>query len=76
MPVMDGFDSTTAILKLEKEHRGDEGEELTHIVALTSYSTLAVKNRCLKIGMKGLYNKPLKHTQLKTIMDSHYTRHV
>ena len=55
MPVMDGFEASTEILK----HFKEEGLEPPVIVALTAYNTEEVKERCKQCGMKEFLAKPV-----------------
>ena len=61
MPDMDGSEASEHILDILKK---DRNEDYTHIVALTSYTGADVRERCLKIGMKNMINKPLNHKDL------------
>ena len=48
--------------------------ELTHIVALTSFSNAKLKEECALVGIKKVYNKPLNLVMLCEIMKNHYMR--
>jgi CheY-like chemotaxis protein len=61
MPDMDGYEASEHILNILKK---DNNEDYTHIVALTSYTGADVRERCFKIGMKDIINKPLNHKEL------------
>lgn len=49
-------------------------QELTHIVALTSYTNEKVKADCFAAGIKRVINKPLKYKTLHYVMWKHYFR--
>ena len=66
MPVMNGIEASIEINKLMAD------KELTHIVALTSYTNK--ENDCLKAGMKSLFNKPLMAKDLYKIVCLHFYR--
>jgi response regulator RpfG family c-di-GMP phosphodiesterase len=48
--------------------------ELTHIVALTSYTNEKIKQECFAAGIKKVINKPLKYKTLHAVMWKHYFR--
>jgi len=58
MPVMDGYDATTAIRNLS----GAAGR--TPIVALTAHVFESDRNRCLEAGMDGFLAKPMRAAEL------------
>ena len=61
MPEMDGKEASKRILShVQKAIQDGEEEELTHIVALTSFTNEKNIEECLSIGIKKVYNKPLK----------------
>lgn len=71
MPEMDGFQSTEKIL--EALHDSQEGPSaICNIVALTSYTDQKTRERCLDLGMKDVYNKPLDASSLKRILLLYY----
>ena len=55
MPVMDGFDATRAIRKLEKEL----GRTQTPIIAVTAYHSEQSKFECTNSGMNTYIPKPV-----------------
>lgn len=57
MPQMTGEEASTAIFKLVAKQKKPVNQPA--IIALTSQTNLKVKENCLKIGMKNLFNKPL-----------------
>ena len=65
MPIMDGFDSSTEILKIRASNPEVYSQIETNIVALTSYTDLSTKTRCLDIGLKEVLHKPLNSDELK-----------
>ena len=74
MPVMGGQEATEHILKLMPKPKKGE-QELTHIVALTSFTNGKVQENCLKIGMKQVYEKPMKlDPHLNEIMKKYFYR--
>lgn len=64
MPVMDGFQSTREIRKLEKE------KSLSHttIVALTANAIGDEKERCYESGMDDFIAKPFKINDIKRVL--------
>ena len=72
MPVMCGQDASKIILAMMK--KAEPGNELTHIVSLTSFTTQKTVDECLKIGMKKVYFKPLSKEDLHEIMVNHFYR--
>ena len=71
MPDMDGYEASEHILNITKN---DQNQDYTHIVALTSYTGQDVRDKCTKIGMKGLINKPLNHKDLQRMVYLHFYR--
>ena len=67
MPEMDGFESTEKILKLVEDNPL-MAKSPCNVVALTSYTDKATKDRCFRIGMKDVVHKPLDFTSLKRII--------
>jgi CheY-like chemotaxis protein len=62
MPEMDGFEATTAIRKLEPP-----GARIP-IVALTAYSLLEDRDRCLAVGMDDHLSKPVQLEELEDVL--------
>ena len=62
MPVMDGFESAKRILEfLSQEHNLQlPWQQAVKIVALTSYTDKLTFDRCMEVGMIGVYHKPMK----------------
>ena len=50
MPVMDGFDASALILKKRAENPTIFPNHKTTIIALTSYTDMSTKSKCLEIG--------------------------
>ena len=65
MPNKDGFDASEEIIKIQKNGNNS-------IVALTSFHDKLSKDKCLKIGMKEVLNKPLKLIDLRRIILIHH----
>jgi len=61
MPNKDGFEATEEILRIQKDGN-------CSIVALTSFQDQLSKDRCIKIGMKEVLNKPLRLVDLRRII--------
>ena len=64
MPVMDGLQATKEIIKLKYED--------CNIVALTCYTATEMKQKCLDIGMKEVYNKPVTSDTLRKILEKYF----
>ena len=71
MPVMDGLEASEKILEITREAGEDD---YCHIVALTSYTQPAVKDKALDIGVKELLNKPLETGDLQKMVHLHFYR--
>ena len=67
MPVMDGFEAATKILSLCENLNFE-----TNIVALTSYTSNEVKIKCIDIGMREVYSKPVSSESLIEILQNYY----
>ena len=66
MPVMDGFQATEAIRKMEKG-----GTAHMPIIAMTAHAMTGDRERCLKKGMDGYVSKPINPGELiKVIQDT------
>ena len=83
MPVKDGYQATEEILEMvdEEEKRlrlsrnisaDDANVNFCTIVALTSYTTKDVEERCLKLGMKRMLYKPLNSVLLRETIDKFF----
>lgn len=65
MPVLDGYEASEKILKYQRENNLSQQ---CSIVALTAFTTNGSIQRCHKIGMKKVYNKPASSCDIKEIM--------
>ena len=68
MPIMDGYESTTKILEVFNNNRQITGGHECNIVGLTAHTNKNVVNRCLELGMKEVFLKPLKFDDLKRLI--------
>ena len=64
MPNMDGFDLTTSIRRLERDHGGTK----IPIVAVTASATTSVEERCYAAGMDDFMTKPVTKTRLGNML--------
>ena len=60
MPVMDGYDASRGIRKMEGEQ--------PKIIAMTAYAMKEDEKKCLEAGMDGYLSKPIDLTQLEKII--------
>lgn len=60
MPEMDGFQATTAIRELEKQHNIPSA----YIAAVTANTVATDRQRCFEVGMSAYLNKPLRRQKL------------
>jgi CheY-like chemotaxis protein/HPt (histidine-containing phosphotransfer) domain-containing protein len=63
MPVMDGFEATAQIRKME------EGKTSTPVIALTAYTSEETQRKCLEVGMNDYISKPIKLDELAAVMN-------
>ena len=65
MPIMDGYDSTKEIIKFM-----DDNDRLgtCSIVAVTANSDKETKDKCLSVGMKDVFLKPLGVDKMRVIL--------
>lgn len=74
MPVMDGFEASRQIRRLEKEHRAgmSETEKQAHpptlIAALTGLDSADAQKEALGSGVNTFLIKPVKRPELQTIL--------
>ena len=59
MPIMDGFETTAAILAREEEPGGH-----VPIIGLTAHAMTGDRERCLEAGMDGYVPKPIQPDEL------------
>ncbi len=64
MPIMDGLTATRAI----RNHCDPLIDPDIPIVALTADALISVRDRCLKMGMKGYLTKPIDQQELVTVL--------
>ena len=67
MPIMDGIEASSQIMNLMKDEK-----DLTHIVALTSYTNK--REACKQAGIKDMFNKPIKAKELHSVINQHFFR--
>ena len=65
MPVMDGFEMTTAIRDAEKQN----GSSHVPIIAITANALEGEAERCLATGMDDYLSKPVELDQLKKTLE-------
>lgn len=70
MPVMNGFEATTAIMNMIKEGTIPN----VPVIALTAYSDEKTKKKCYEVGMKGVLTKPIVASQLFAILKKERVR--
>mmetsp|Transcript_2545 Transcript_2545/g.4268 ORF Transcript_2545/g.4268 Transcript_2545/m.4268 type:complete len:160 (-) Transcript_2545:63-542(-) len=87
MPIMNGLQASRLIMRLMrqsgehgrvspeemKENGLNEDRDLTHIIALTSYTHMAPE--CIEIGLKECENKPLNADRLYEVIQRHFYRY-
>ena len=65
MPVMNGYDATLEIRKIEKEKNISPGVK---IIAMTANAFKSDKEKCFDIGMNGFISKPFKEQELRDVL--------
>ena len=70
MPVMDGWEATKAMLLSQEKRSGDKGgaTQIPPIYGLTGHVGGEYKQKCIKIGMKGVLEKPITIDRLKKLL--------
>jgi CheY-like chemotaxis protein/HPt (histidine-containing phosphotransfer) domain-containing protein len=64
MPVLDGYETTMAIRKMEQEWGGARQA----VVALTAHAITGEREKCVAAGMDDYLSKPIRRDRLATIM--------
>jgi two-component system sensor histidine kinase/response regulator len=64
MPELDGLEATKAIREAEQSSRNH-----LPIIALTAHAMKGDEERCLATGMDGYISKPIRSTELATILE-------
>jgi len=67
MPVMDGYEATKTIRKIEKEN--GRGERIP-IIAMTANNMYEEIQQCLSIGMDGFLPKPFMTDDVKSVIEN------
>jgi signal transduction histidine kinase/DNA-binding response OmpR family regulator len=67
MPVMDGYDATRRIRKLEAEQR----RRRTPIIALTAHALVGERERVVAAGMDDFLSKPFRPSSLDKLLNLH-----
>ena len=65
MPVMDGYEATRAIRKMEKEQK----RTAIRIVALSAHVMEEQREACIKAGMNGYLSKPIETSELIRVLN-------
>ena len=68
MPVMDGYEATRQIRKLENQSSQDEIQRVP-IVAMTAHAVEGYREKCLKAGMDDYLSKPLKRKHFLAVVE-------
>jgi len=69
MPVMDGYEATREIRKLEAHDSTNQPLNHLPIIAMTAHALKGIKERSLKAGMDDYIAKPLRRKELLAMVD-------
>jgi signal transduction histidine kinase/AmiR/NasT family two-component response regulator len=70
MPVMDGYEATRAIRRLERAAAGQGApRQLLRIVALTAHAMQGEREKCLAAGMDDYISKPVLMADLQVVLE-------
>lgn len=77
MPIKDGYQATQEILSIMKAHGLQEDpikevDKFCNVIALTSYTGVDVEEKCLKVNMKEVFNKPFQANQMKASINKYF----
>jgi signal transduction histidine kinase len=71
MPLMDGYEASTKIRKMEENYANNSIDPYTPIVAVTAHALNGDSDRCFLHGMDGYVTKPItKQTLYQAILDN------
>jgi CheY-like chemotaxis protein len=65
MPIMDGKEASREILQLQRKSKMQEDRDYTKIVFLTSFTNKKLQKEAEDMGVKKVFNKPLRKEDLK-----------
>ena len=69
MPIMDGYEATQGIRKLETHHTTTQSLNHVPIIAMTAHAMKGHKESCLEAGMDDYISKPLRKKDLLAMVD-------
>ncbi|MBW1799529.1 MAG: PAS domain S-box protein, partial [Deltaproteobacteria bacterium] len=76
MPVMDGYDATREIRRIEKRHLGENGADPAAsqagplpIIAMTAHALKGYREKCLDAGMNDYISKPIRRKELLDMVE-------
>ena len=75
MPLKNGFQASSEIRKLEEQY-GVQKKDRHFICAVSSEVNLAVERRCFDNGMDDVVSKPLKLSDLLTLLNNIHRRRI
>jgi CheY-like chemotaxis protein len=70
MPIMDGYNATAKIRRLNSEHRN------VPVIALTADAMKEDRERCLSIGMNDFVSKPFRLQEIEFILKTYLKKEV